>query len=190
MGKILICDIDGVLADTTSTALDWLNYQFGTRHIPSDIKSWDPVLSLHGDESISFAEWMIAHIKDPDFHREVKAFPGARDVLQNALLDGWQVYLATARAAETEVLTEQWLDWNGIPYTHLLHEPDKYKLEGHLLIEDNLANVLSWNVWFKNKYSNLRPALLMDRRYNQSNWLPWPISRVRDWIDVEIYLRH
>lgn len=189
MDKILVCDIDGCLADTVSTALDWFNYQFGTRHIPSDINKWNPVLNINSRYTVSFADWMVASIKDPDFHRDVKAFPGARDVLQNALLDGWQVYLATARAAETEILTEQWLHWNGIPYTHLLHEPKKHKLTGNLLIEDNLQNVLDWSGRLSGK-DDLRPALLMDRMYNQSNRLPWPISRVRDWIDIDMYMRY
>ena len=185
--KKLIVDIDGVLADTPTTALVWFNYQFGTRHIITDIDKWNPILSINDNESVSFADWMVTHIKDPDFHRDTKAFPGIEMVLKDANMDGWEIILATARAPETQILTEQWLAWNSIPYSHLIHEKEKHILPGDLLIEDNLDNVFEWNGWFKGSLP-LRPALLVDRPYNQSHWLPWPIQRVRDWVDIDAYL--
>lgn len=184
MPKILVCDIDGVLADTVSTALTWFNYQFGTRHIPADIKEWNPSLRINAHETIAMADWMVASIKDPDFHRDVKPFPGVRMVLEDAILDGWTIQLATARAPETQVLTEQWLAWNSIPYDSLAHESEKHILPGNLLIEDNLENVLKWI----NNPPLLRPALLVDTTYNQSVWLPYDIQRVRDWVDIDVFL--
>ncbi len=188
----LIVDIDGVLADTLTTALDWFNYQWGTRFIPTDINKYNPTLTIYDDSGIkseiSFADWMVVSIKDPDFHRDVKPFPGASKVLGEALMDGWEITLATARAPETSILTTQWLSWNEIPHHRLLHNANKYQLTGDLLIEDHLTNVMDWNGWFKGK-NPLRAALLIDTPYNQSQWLPWPIHRVRDWVDIDVYLR-
>lgn len=185
--KKLIVDIDGVLADTVTPALAWFNYQHGTCYLPTDIDHYNPDL-LTGDGIISFADWMVAHLKDPDFHREVKALPGSRLVLEDAMLDQWEITLATARAPDAEVLTSQWLEWNQIPYDILVHQPEKHLLTGDLLIEDNLDNVLQWNGWFTGP-SYLRAALLVNTTYNQAAWLPWPIKRVRDWVDIDIYLR-
>lgn len=186
MNKMIV-DVDGVLADSVPKALDWFNYQFDTHYIPSDIDKWNPELVVNGGEKVSFADWMVAHMKDPSFHRDIRALPGARIVLEDALEDGWIITLATARAPETEGLTRQWLAWNGIPYSEIIHEEEKHILSGDLLIEDNLQNVFDWNGWFRGGFP-LRPALLVDTTYNQSHWLPWPIRRVRDWVDIDAYL--
>lgn len=185
--KDLIVDIDGVLADSIAMGIVWFNYQYNTHYVITDINEWDPSLNINEFETVSFGDWMVVHTKDPDFHRDIRPFPGARLVLEDAIENDWTITLATARAPETKVLTEQWLGWNQIPYHKLVHNGAKAELTGNLLIEDSLQNVLDWNGWFKIPFS-LRPALLFNTPYNQAAWLPWPIHRVRDWVDVDKYL--
>lgn len=94
MKKIIVCDIDGTVADG----------QHRVHHVSGDKKDWDKYFSL--------------------MHLDTPRHDVITDVLADQLETGSHVILVSARPEKYRDVTVEWLQKNGVPHTHLLMRPD------------------------------------------------------------------
>jgi uncharacterized HAD superfamily protein len=104
---VLGCDIDGTITDASLGRL-------GSSHLGALL-------------------WKVAREADlaKRLIREAHCNPLARTVLQQAYKEGWVVDLITAREPEYAVVTDEWLDANGVPNRSIFYRPDDVPVVEH-----------------------------------------------------------
>ena len=135
--KILV-DVDGVLAETVSPAVRWVNWKYGTKFRKSDIREYDQPLKGTGTDIGAVLRILM---RDAAFVRDLHSVPHAPWAM-GVLMVSHQLTIATSRPSCVDQVTRRWLGRRGIWYNEYVNTEGKSKsaLEGDVLIDDCAAN--------------------------------------------------
>jgi len=164
MKKDLLMDVDGVCADFSRALIAAV----GSELRYEDVTRWD-ILGLFTPEQRELA---YDYLSDPEFWRHLPVMDGAQEgvsfleVTNNIIwvtspwssCEGWE-------AARREWLNEHFgMDQKGQPYHPTA---DKERIDGDLIFDDKVDNVVAWAKAHPDKV-----AWLFDAPYNQD--FDWP----------------
>jgi len=174
--KILV-DVDGVLAETVSPAVRWVNWKYGTKFRKSDIREYDQPLKGTGTDIGAVLRILM---RDAAFVRDLHSVPHAPWALQS-WIRSHRIVIATSRPSCVDQVTRRWLGRRGIWYNEYVNTEGKSKsaLEGDVLIDDCAANCQEF-------VATGRPAILFDQPWNRNAPVyPWErIHRALCWAGV------
>lgn len=187
----MLLDVDGVLTDFHKVAIDEVNrvakcsgVKFET--FPSQFPEWNLKLGLQRlNAPVSIIESCLNHIASREFHASLTPIEDAvRGV--SALRETSEVVAVTSPNYGNDLWITQRIRW--LEEHFLFSQRDmvftqrKELVSGHVFIDDNPENVLSW--MNKNVAST---AFLWDAPYNR-NAVP-SISRVNGWDQLTKFVR-
>ncbi|MHB1419409.1 MAG: 5' nucleotidase, NT5C type [Bacillota bacterium] len=171
-------DIDGVLGDTLSLAVEALNTAYGKNLRVQDIYDYDLslVYGLSRGELIDF-------FKDKEYllFDDMQPMPGAVSCM-SMLKERNAVHIISARPAFQRLGTENWLCRHNVPFDSLLllgsHDKRGACLELgiEVFVEDRLQNALDLSA------QGIR-VMLMDAPHNQGE-LPPLVYRMYSWDEI------
>lgn len=188
--KVLLTDVDGVLADFTGYLLDIVHSKFAYMTLkPADVTSWD-VFDLmkkrHGPDTKELAWALCDDIEDDDikgnlaishilrkssFWETIPVIVGAVDGLAALRAADYRLVAVTAPWAgcrDWGYKRGKWLTTLGFDHKHLVIAADKHYLRGDIFLDDKPENIEMW----AEANPNGR-AVLYDAPYNQS--FSWPL---------------
>lgn len=132
--KILLTDVDAVLADLSVPVLNAVNQKTGENLKPSDLISWtflyDFFLKKTGNKQI--AEEITSFWFKPEIVRTAPPIPEAQKII-NAFIDtGWIVVATTTRPPSNRKITFEWFEehFRKIPRERVLIREVGSKLSG------------------------------------------------------------
>ena len=113
---VVICDIDGILADYESGACEAVNGHFGTSYSPMAWWEWDPPFAPDECEWL----WSERHT-DPAFFMAMSPHRDAIATLTHLVQLDYRITVSSERPVEAAAATVAWLDFYGVPRndTHL-----------------------------------------------------------------------
>ncbi len=171
-------DLDGTVADNFDLLVDTFNAYCGKSLQGKDIKQY----SLCKAYSISEQEFNeLMDQKEERIITTSPLIPLAREKISQLVKEGWEVHIITARHPKYKVITENWLQKKGIPYTglHLLNSHDKLdlcrELEVRCMVEDNIHNAYQLDDGGVN-------VILFEAPHNEC-W-PWQGIRCHSWAEI------
>lgn len=161
----VLCDIDGVIADSMTPLRVWAWRNYKTL-IPASLPEYNPMVGGRPLAAIA-GEAMT----EPDFIGDCLPMEDGLDMLESLLKADIEVIFATARPAATLESTIEWLSentWAREPRVYLSGHSDKGCLAeiGDVLIDDSVAQLASWSKTGK-------PCFLMPRPWNTSMATCW-----------------
>ncbi|MGM0502020.1 MAG: 5' nucleotidase, NT5C type [Bacillota bacterium] len=113
--------------------------------------------------------------------RSVPPRPNSVHVLTELKEKNYNIILVTARGADLNQITAQWLDKHQIPYDQLIHSEEKADIceqkDIELFIDDRLKNLLP----IKERLDI--PVLLMTMTHNEH--YTGDIPRVHNWLEIK-----
>ena len=171
---IIICDVDGTIADLHTP---WL-HRYNTRS--GDILTKEGITSWHMSDFV-MPEWrdrFFDILREPDLYNDVFPINGALPAIQE-LQRKHRVVFTTSCVKGMADQKWEWLERHGfLPkrYSHkdLVITADKSLLLGDLIIDDNFGHCKDFR----------GDALLFDQPWNRKAFTdPW-CRRVGGWVDV------
>lgn len=181
----LIIDIDNVIYPFTSVMEQWVYYNKSIpNHSLSPVTRWE----VWEDWNMPKGEWNNLFRKgvEEDFiWSEGEPIKDSVDALWRLSDSGHYVRLVTHRLvhkfghAKAVIATASWLDKHNIPYRDLVLMTDKSDINGDVMLDDNVDNVLRWQHLHPKKY-----AFLFDAPHNQDIGglvVGKPIPRIKGW---------
>jgi uncharacterized HAD superfamily protein len=159
-GERLLVDVDGTICNDLPRVCEFIEQEYDRRISPEEITEWgyyieDIDVDLESVFHHLFSqrpEWFLANL-DP--------VAGSRSALERLSENGYDVWIATHRPAETHPLTERWLSDQGFTYDRFLTDvPDtKADVPGDILIDDYHEHI-------RDIVETGRRGILIDRPYN------------------------
>lgn len=143
---IFCVDIDNTINNLNHVWIDYINREYKTDYIYSDIKNWTffDVLALFDKLDVyKFLEW-------DGFWRTTKVYPNAVKVLETLVENGHRVYLVTATDLFNPALkiklthTLGHFDASLINKENIIITQDKSIIDGDVLIDDKLETCQEW----------------------------------------------
>jgi 5'(3')-deoxyribonucleotidase len=169
---IILCDVDGVVADMIPAWLGLYNREYGDNLQPRDITTWalDPFVKPECGKKI------YQYLHDPALYQHTLAVPGALRGVRALARAGHQlVYLSYCVGPEMMQAKARWLGLHGfLTYGNMLFvgDPDfKRLVRGNLMIDDYEENIRAFGSF----------GMLFDAPYNRHAEELW---RVRGWAGV------
>jgi 5'(3')-deoxyribonucleotidase len=148
MNKIILVDVDGVLADFTGAVREWDLFALYPEDLQSMIKR---------------------RISDPGFCAELKVLPGAEEGVRELVQLG-DVYAVTSpwwSSPTWPYERTRWLDrWFGMPADRVVQTSAKQLVFGDVMIDDRPENLIEWRSCQQARGWCTR-AVLVDAPYNQ-----------------------
>lgn len=140
---IILCDVDGVLADFTGAACRELSEIIGRAVTPSECSHWDMAysLGLTGKQAVAFE----ARVRRKGFCAGLAILPGALSGVAQLQNTGFVYFVTVPWRGSRYWLFErtQWLADNlGISATQVIHTYDKAIVRGDVIIDDKPAHVV------------------------------------------------
>jgi 5'(3')-deoxyribonucleotidase len=184
----IVLDVDGVLADFVSSALQVINgiarrealpgYDVSP-FTPDDVRQWE-IESLLPTEL--HAE-LFSHLSAPGFCLSIARYPEALAVVDALRATGHEVAIATSPLpGSANWIAERtvWLQrcWGEI---EIHHTHDKTGVRGDIFVDDKPSHVVDWAA--ANPTSR---AYLLDRPYNRSAVNVMRLAQLRDLLRVVV----
>jgi 5'(3')-deoxyribonucleotidase len=108
MNKTIVCDIDGIVADTLPYWLSKIGERTGVYAKLYEIDRWD--LSSCSPLDSAEPKAIFGLLNEPGFCLNIPLMQGADKYLRFLYQDGYKIHFATARAGSTEKQeTVEWL---------------------------------------------------------------------------------
>lgn len=174
----IVLDQDQVICDWVQRIIEWYNQDKGTCFTKDDIKSWNMTMNL-GPHSEDF---LRSAMRYPELYRDLDPIEGAMYGVKKLLNDGHDVLIATAVPKCAGIAYHGKLEWlrRNMPYFPLknfiaIHRKDL--LEGDLLLDDGLHNIVPWN-------DRGRTAVVFDAPWNREEPKyndPSKVYRIKHW---------
>lgn len=171
MTPIVLCDVDGVIADFTQPILDFVNERCPDKEPATleDVTQW----SIRDALALTDAMWKSVVndlIKVPGFCLGLNPYPGAIEGVK-ALAEVSDLYFVTSPWDSQTWCYErsQWLRKH-FGYTlgsKLIQTSHKHLVQGDILIEDKPSTIAPWLRYDAVSWYGFRKAILWDRPYNQ-----------------------
>lgn len=137
---LILCDLDGVLRDTVTTALLWIQEKYKCKFEKREWKSWDPVLGGY----IQGAEAAWAVVDDPLWTPRIPAIPYAASATKELCDMGHEIVIVTCAPQTSEALVLAWLKKHKITFQCLRFfkaAEEKAAYPGHVLVDDRTDTV-------------------------------------------------
>lgn len=161
---IIQCDVDGVLANFTDGCLAVMR-EMGFHFEPHHVVQWDIAALLPRDVRNTF--WKLLY--RPGFCYHLPLYEGAQDAFVQLVKAGHDVRFLTSAGFNDNLYWESerigWLQQHFGHFHPVNFSDNKHLADGDLLIEDKLETVQAWA-------DTGRPAILVDRPYNQGRCGP------------------
>ena len=190
----ILLDVDGVLADFATPAVEILNRLTGQNLSPHEVDTWH-VQDAYApfvppDKFPHVIESFRAAISTRGFCAELPVLPHAKEAVATLrAIPGIHVYPCTSPSLARHWVYEraQWL-WKHFQFPHneVIHTAAKFKCDGAMLVDDHVENVEKWlarrrgvgAVWHtpQNKNQNLprwphaKPEKQYDRPVRMQHW--------------------
>lgn len=166
-------DIDGTIADFSTTYLDIVNKKFNTSLEKSQLREHDLYKLLGLPVNEAGIELGLTLSKD------LPLIEGAKDVIER-LYEYNRIIIITARSRDFEGFTKKWLESKDIKYHKLYFskEGKKGEIEPlHILVEDNIKEVI-------HNIGKVDHLLLFDQPWNKSLNVGNYFTRVHTWKEI------
>jgi 5'-nucleotidase len=185
MSKVILCDMDSILADFYFRILEMHQQETGVVLDPHHIDTWDKTLS-----GVS----MYHYFSQPGFFRGLRPVPGALEVLNRLHSAGHEIVVVTAVAGlgnapgEKFAWLKEHLPW--LVSNRVFMCKEKYRIRGDVLIDDHPENA--------SQYRLHNPEALVigiEYPYNRdcqdafTHLVPSFLDFPRAWRDIEIILK-
>lgn len=173
----ILCDVDGVLADFVGRACKTIWMHTELSYQASDFTHWDLGKTLSPEANTALSALMTEEF----WCDGIPMYPGAYDFI-NELKGLGDLVAVTAPLASSQFWLQEranWLKAAGIDDVIFCPSKKKKLIEGHFLIEDNLATVNDW-VYAR---EDSRIAILIDRPWNQGD-VEADVVRVKHYADA------
>ena len=161
---IIAVDLDGVISDIHTIALQLFNMEHGIGAKLSDINQWSAVIGGH-----EFAPFIYKSIQDEALHATLPVMEGAREGMVR-LHKKHEVVIVTSRPNTPTPWILEWLKVHDIPYHWLLNTGHAHKglVRADAMIDDYPGNLEKF----------IGYQTLFDRPWNQDCEL---YNRIRSW---------
>lgn len=171
----ILLDVDGVLADFLTPALDVIERLTGKAYCAADITTWD-IFAVVGKE---WERPFFEACNQPGFAASLAVYPGAQEGVAR-LREVAEVYIVTSPMNHNPTWTherEAWL-WGHfqIPSNRIVHTSAKHLCVGDALIDDRPLNIERWN-----EEHPTGAGLLWDAPWNRTDKVG---VRVRGWSEI------
>lgn len=150
---IVLCDFDGVIADTTGEVIRRYNIDYDDDLSNDDIRDW----YTHKFVKPQCGKRVYGYYKDPNIYLDVRPIDGAIETIAVMRKNGYRVVVVTSGISIGKV---KWMERYGL-ITDSFYDPDlifahdKKLIEGNILIDDRIDNCLG------------RAAILFDQPWNR-----------------------
>lgn len=127
--KVLMVDVDGVLADYPNSFYDFINQKLGTKFNPALQHDYD-FCKVMGIDRKKYEE-LKHEYRESGYKRYLKVIPGSKESLDEFKRLGYKIVIFTARPVsdynriETDTLF--WLNENKLPYDMVLFAEKKHE---------------------------------------------------------------
>lgn len=144
--KVILTDVDGVLADFTTSLLK----ECGSSIKSEDINNWD-CFSMMEQEHRDYALNKV--LKDPDFWRNLPLLPHAQTAVEDMRRQGTLLFVTSPWANRTSGWECKGWGWArahwlrehfDASHEELIIAYSKHYIRGDILIDDRLKNVTTW----------------------------------------------
>lgn len=160
----ILVDVDGIVADTLPTWLEWIERLTGVKATPADITNW----TLHACPPLNKLKpnQLYDILNMPGFNANLPLMPGAAKELFELHNQGHNLYLLTARFGD--VCISETLKWvkEHLPFINPEKQmgfmADKHLVRGDVLIDDKGETLI--------KYQECNPSskiVTINYPYNQ-----------------------
>jgi len=183
-------DLDGVLAEFTTSYLQYYNDAHGTSYVKEEFEAvhFSSHLGLTHDE----LKKSIQHFFTTPYAKTILPMKGSQDALKK-LATQHELHIITSRPLSVSTLTLEWLNdffpdlFTSIHFTNdWLLQPELNKLKADICIE------LAIDIMIEDYYPYAqacapcvrKQVLLFDNPWNQQPTLTASITRVRSWNEV------
>lgn len=145
----VMLDVDGVLADYTSSVVAWVNAKCDTAYTVKDVTGWDILKALNVPESVQQQFWDEITTA-PDWCYNLKPYPWAKTLVQvlGSHPNVGELTICTSPMSGKHWAGErlQWLyDYLRIPLTRVVLASNKAKhVQGDVLVDDSPKHVNAW----------------------------------------------
>ncbi len=179
----MLLDVDGVLADFTSEAINFLN-ENGVAKTYEDVTRWD---IFEGDTELE-DKFKETYASRPGFCYNLQPLDGAVDFVRRARKN----YDITILTTPYDVPNwyEERKDWVvdvlGLSRTCITYTHHKEYVEGDVFVEDKFENAARWCKHWAGRRRCL--PVLVDRPWNRHKTQEG-VMRVHDWKELADYLQ-
>jgi len=166
---IILCDVDGVVADLLSEWVRRYNAKYDDDLSPEDITEWD----MHRNVKPECGTDIHNFLRMPNLYSMVEPIPGALEGIQELRRRGHRVVFVTAAVVGSMDQKARWLKRHGFltDLNDLIVAQDKSLVQGQVLIDDGAHNIETFPGY----------ALLYKAPHNEQ--FVWPF-RADDWAEV------
>jgi uncharacterized HAD superfamily protein len=180
MNKIIGVDIDAVLtAEGMGEENIWHRHLCDYFDLDGKLNNEYDFTKAYGIDEEEIKEFMAT--RGMKVFREVPPRPDSITVLTELKERNYTIILVTAREAELNDVTANWLEQHQIPYDELIHSDEKADISQQknieLFIDDRLANLIP----IKKRLQI--PVFLMTMTHNQD--YTGAIPRVTSWLEIK-----
>ncbi len=179
-GFLVLCDVDGILADFVLGALAMIEHRLGRHYEVEQVDMWD-FGSLPGFDKIQDEFWELT--KAMGFATSLPVFAGAVEGIERLRTIADVEFLTSPMHGSKTWVHErnEWLEKHfGAHHKDVHHVHKKFRMPGRVLIDDKVEHIAEWEAANPNGL-----ALLWDRPYNRGT----PHTVVRDWETVYTVVR-
>lgn len=174
--KIILLDVDGVLADFTGAVLQWGNLITGLDRRPADVTRYGQLFELYPEEARVKIEGIVS---SEGFCSKLEVYKGAKEGVAK-LRELGRVYAVTSPwHSKTWCYEREW--WLRAHFSmhnqDIIHAREKHLVRGDMLIEDHPFKLAMWQ-----RVNQEGLALLVDAPYNQG--ADPALQRVHNWDEI------
>lgn len=171
---IIAVDIDNVLCNLQEVVVRLFNERYGTNYTLNDFTEYDVMNVLPTADAVKMRDIY----GESGLYNLVKPLPGAQDTLQKLVNMGHHVYLVTDAIPSTYGEKVEFIQryFPCISVEHIVSMKHKHLFKCDILVEDNLANLLAGQHYFR---------VLMNWPWNESKKdYIYSIERCYGWSDI------
>lgn len=176
----ILVDCDGVLSMFTDHVRHEVNEILGTDHEHEDLTEWELYDALEVPHDVRTRVDQI--VMSPGFCAGLPVIEGARVALDTLRQQGHQVICVTAEFGGDYWMPERrnWLrrHMGFKPRKEIIFTDAKEVCFGHVLIDDKIDNLLTWQAAWPNS-----TGVLFTQPWNECDDR-WPGLRAEDWIEA------
>lgn len=175
--KIILLDVDGVLAGFTEKVLDFMNERHSRGYTVDDVKGPLHTVPLYDPAAKSF-------IMGRGFCQSLPVLPGGKEAVEEMKSNGHRVLFVTSPYYGGVYWTydrTKWLERHfKARHDDIIFARDKRFVSGHIFVDDKASNVVSWDDYWKHQAD--RQPIIMRRPWTEktdkkfvemTNWENW-----------------